>query len=180
MRVLDVSLTAIFAALTMVGSYIYVPLPFTPVPITLQTLFTYLSGAILGGRLGALSQLIYILLGALGLPVYAGGAGGITRLVGPTGGYIIGFAPCAYVSGRIVERKGNPGYVWFLLAISVGTAILYSLGIVVLTYWVGGLWEAILLGVVPFLPGDALKVALASYIALKTRPIVRALIPHKA
>lgn len=177
MRVLDLSLAAIFAALTVVGSYIHVPL--VPVPITLQTLFTYLSGAILGSRLGALSQLIYVLLGALGLPVYAGGRGGIVHLVGPTGGYLIGFVAGAYVLGKIMEQRRNPGYAWLLLATSMGTIVIYLLGILVLSYWVGGLREAFTLGVIPFLPGDALKTILASYIALKTRPLVKAFIPER-
>ena len=86
---LDTSLIAIFATLTTLGAYIHIPL--TPIPITLQTLFTYLSGTLLGGRLGALSQLVYVLMGMLGLPVYAGGKAGITHLFGPTGGFLLGF-----------------------------------------------------------------------------------------
>ncbi len=176
-NVLDVSLTAIFAALTMAGSYIQIPL--FPVPITFQTFFTYLSGAILGARLGALSQLIYVLLGALGLPVYAGGKGGIIHLVGPTGGYLMGFIAGSYVVGSIIDRRWDPGYVWFLIGLSVGTAVIYSMGVLVLFYWVGRLREALLLGVIPFIPGDTLKIALASYVAFKARPVVKALLPRR-
>ncbi len=86
MTPIDVALVGLFAALTAVGAYVAVPLPFSPVPVTLQTLFVYLSGLVLGGRRGALSQLVYLLLGASGIPVFAGGRGGVGVIFGPTGG----------------------------------------------------------------------------------------------
>ncbi len=89
MRAFDVALTALFAALTAVGAHVYVPLPL--VPVTLQTLFVYLAGAFSGGGRGALSQLAYVLMGLAGLPVFAEGMSGFGVLLGPTGGYLMGF-----------------------------------------------------------------------------------------
>jgi biotin transport system substrate-specific component len=92
---------AMFGAATAMGAYIMIPLP--PVPITLQTLFVVLAGALLGGRLGALSQVVYLLLGIIGLPVFHGGKGGLGILLGPTGGYLVGFIAAAYVVGKLIE-----------------------------------------------------------------------------
>ena len=110
---------SMFGAATAVGAFISIPIP--PVPITLQTLFTYLAGALLGGRLGALSQFVYLLLGVMGLPVFALGKAGFGVLFGPTGGYIIGFIGSAYVIGTMIETKNNPGILWILLSLIAGT-----------------------------------------------------------
>ncbi len=101
-------LCALFAALTGVGALIAIPLPFTPVPITLQTFFIFLAGALLGKYLGALSQLIYLLLGVVGLPVFAKGSSGIGALLGPSGGYLVGFIPAAFLVGYLLERREKP------------------------------------------------------------------------
>src|SRR3989339_1178484 len=90
---------ALFAALTAAVSPIKIPLGFTPVPITLQTLMVLLSGAMLGARYGALSQFLYLVLGAAGLPVFAGGSGGIASLFGPTGGYLFSYPIAAFIVG---------------------------------------------------------------------------------
>ena len=103
---------SMFGALTAVGAYIMIPLP--PVPITLQTLFVNLAGALLGGYLGALSQVVYILLGVIGLPVFAGGKAGAGVLLGPTGGYLIGFVVGAFVIGKLTTIRKKPGLVWLI------------------------------------------------------------------
>ena len=102
-KIRDLLLASLFASLTAVGASIHVPLPFTAIPITLQTLFIYVAGALLGSRLGALSQSLYVLMGIMGLPVFAGWRSGFEVLMGPTGGYILGFIPGAYVIGKLVE-----------------------------------------------------------------------------
>jgi len=99
LKPLEISLTSLFAVLTALGAYIIIPLPFTPVPITMQTFFVYLAAAILGSRLGTLSMVIYLCLGVAGLPVFHGGLAGFGVLGGPTGGYIFGFILGSYVIG---------------------------------------------------------------------------------
>ena len=96
---------ALFAALTAAVAWFKIPLPFTPVPITLQTLVVLLSGAMLGAYYGALSMIIYLSLGVIGLPVFAGGSSGIGVLFGPTGGYLFSYPIAAFVIGKMLENK---------------------------------------------------------------------------
>lgn len=159
---------ALFAALTAAVSPIKIPLGFTPVPITLQTLMVLLAGALLGANLGALSQILYVLVGALGLPVFAGGGSGFGALFGPTGGYLFGFIAAAYAVGKIVERAKKPKYLQIVIAMLVGTLVIYVFGVV------GGLiatelpLSQILVGwVLPFIIGDIIKLAVAAVIAHK-------------
>ena len=158
-------LCALFAALTGVGGLIAIPLPFTPVPITLQTFFTFLAGAILGKYLGALSQLIYLLLGVVGLPVFAKGSSGIGVLLGPTGGYLIGFIPAAFLVGYLLERREKPSFGLIFLAMVVGVVAIYLPGVGWLM-WVArmNLVKALILGALPFMPGDAVKIVVGALI----------------
>jgi biotin transport system substrate-specific component len=159
---------SIFGAVTAAGAYLMIPLP--PVPITLQTLFLYVAAALLGGRLGALSQIVYLLIGIIGLPVFSGGKGGLGVLLGPTGGYLMGFVAGAYVIGRLVEMKKTPGPVWFVFALGAGTVVIYLLGVIQLILIARfSIYQAITVGVLPFLIGDALKVGLAIFITMKLR-----------
>ena len=96
---------ALFAALTGAVAWFKIPLPFTPVPITLQTLMVLLSGAMLGAYFGALSMIIYLILGAIGLPVFAGGSSGIGALFGPSGGYLFSYPVAAFVIGFMLQKK---------------------------------------------------------------------------
>lgn len=96
---------ALFAAFTAAVAWFKIPLPFTPVPITLQTLAVLLSGAMLGPYYGALSMIVYLALGALGLPVFAGGSSGIGALLGPTGGYLFSYPLASFVIGKMLEKK---------------------------------------------------------------------------
>ena len=163
---------SLFGALTAMGALVSIPLQ--PVPVTLQTLFLYLAGSLLGGSLGALSQLIYLVLGVIGLPVFSGGKAGLGVFLGPTGGYLVGFVAGAYVTGKIVRWRENPGLVWVVFAMLAGTAAVYALGVLQLVV-VGKLpvEKAAAVGVLPFLPGDALKIAAASVITLKVRDRIR-------
>lgn len=163
---------AMFAAGTAAGAYILIPLP--PVPITLQTLFLNLAGALLGGRLGALSQVVYVLLGVIGLPVFAGGKAGMGVLLGPTGGYLIGFIVAAYVVGKLIEIKKKPDFIWNLFSMVAGTIVIYVFGVIQLSFIAKlSISKSISVGVLPFLIGDALKIIAAALIILKIRDKIK-------
>jgi len=150
---------ALVAAMCL-GAYVCIPLPFTPVPVTLQTLFVLLGGIMLG-RLGGLSQVVYVVLGAAGLPVFAQGASGAARLFGPTGGYLIGFVGAALFVGLFY----SPKYVRGLAVLAGATLIIYIVGVFQLWLFLRlPLAQVVLLGVLPFLPGDILKLLVAQQI----------------
>jgi biotin transport system substrate-specific component len=173
MSVRGVVLSAMFAALTAAGAFIAIPIG--PVPITVQTLFVHLSGALLGSRLGALAQFIYLLVGVIGLPVFARGGSGLGHLLGPTGGYVIGFIiGGGYLTGKLAELKQNPGPVWIAGSCLVGLVVIYMLGVIQLALVSGrSLAEAYTVGVAPFLIGDALKIMAAVFIAHKLKGMIR-------
>ena len=160
---------SLFGAATAAGAYIMIPLP--PVPITLQTLFLGLAGALLGARLGALSQIIYLAIGIIGLPVFAGGKAGLGVLFGPTGGYLIGFVAGAWVIGILVNLRKDPGFGWTAGALMVGTAVIYLFGVAQLSLVAKiSLNEAISVGVLPFLVGDMVKILAAAYVVKRVKP----------
>ncbi len=155
---------ALFAALTAAASWVAIPLPY--VPITLQTFFVILAGALLGAYFGTLSMAAYLLLGFIGLPVFARGQSGLGVLIGPTGGYLIGFVLCALVTGLIVQTRKNPGLLWYIMAMSMGTLAIYACGTLQLSLVLHmPLEQALILGVLPFVAGDILKIAAASLVA---------------
>ena len=159
---------ALFAALTAAVSPIKIPLGFTPVPITLQTLMVLLAGALLGANLGALSQALYVLVGALGLPVFAGGGSGFGALFGPSGGFLFGFIAAAYVVGKIVEKVKKPGYLQLVIAMLIGSLVIYVFGVSGGLIATGLPLTQILVGwVLPFIIGDIIKLVAASIIAYK-------------
>jgi biotin transport system substrate-specific component len=163
--------TALMAALMAAGAYIVIPVG--PVPIVLQNLFIMLAGLLLGPRWGAASVGLYLLAGAFGLPVFAGGSGGLAKFAGPTGGYLVGFLPAVYLIGRI-SRQNRRRAFWDVLAMVLGTAVIYALGATWLKVWTQLSFEkALATGVLPFLIGDALKIAAAVPIARALRPVVR-------
>jgi len=151
---------SLFGALTALGAYMIIPLP--PVPITLQTVFLGLAGTLLGGRLGALSQTVYLLLGIIGLPVFAGGKAGLGVLFGPTGGYLIGFVAAAFVIGKLTAIKTRPGFAWLCFSIISGEAVMYGFLVARLAPL-----QALAVGLLPFLPGDGIKILLTAWVALK-------------
>jgi biotin transport system substrate-specific component len=155
-------LCALFAALTVVGTVIQIPLPFTPVPISLATLSVYLAGGLLGAKYGALSQVVYILLGVVGLPVFSNFQGGIGVIAGPTGGYIIGYVAAALIVG-LIAGKERRSPIWKLTVSMIsGTATCYGLGTAWFVISTGtGLAAALSLCVIPFLIGDTLKIIAA-------------------
>jgi biotin transport system substrate-specific component len=159
------SFAALIAALTIPGA---IPVGGFPAPITLQTLGVMLAGSILGWKRGTLSVLLYLALGAVGLPVFAGGKGGLGAFVGPTSGYLFGFALGAAVIGWLVERR-LPAYPtwWGAFANIVGGILaVYAVGIPVLAAAAGlPLATALKVGGLVFLPGDLVKVVIATVVA---------------
>ncbi|AET66842.1 hypothetical protein Desor_1175 [Desulfosporosinus orientis DSM 765] len=163
---------AMFGALTAIGSLIVIPLQ--PLPITLQTLFTGLAGVLLGGTTGALSQVVYVLLGIIGLPVFAGGKAGLGTLMGPSGGYLIGFIVGSFVIGKLMETKNEPGLVWTGFSLVVGNLVIYTLGVVQLSFVAHlSIAKALMAGVVPFIIGDMLKLITTVLISLKLRHAIK-------
>ncbi|MDP2945338.1 MAG: biotin transporter BioY [Atribacterota bacterium] len=167
----QMTLVSLFAALTAVGAFISIPI--YPVPLTLQTLFTLLAAMTLGSVMGASSQIIYVLLGVVGLPVFAGFKAGIGILFGPTGGFLFGFIISAYVIGKIIELKKEKNIFYYFLAGLLGTVIIYIIGITQLSLVTGiGVKKAITVGMLPFVPGDILKIIAASFIASKLKLVI--------
>lgn len=159
---------SMFGALTAIGALIVIPMQ--PVPFTLQTFFTGLSGALLGGYAGALSQIVYVILGCIGLPVFAGGKAGLGVLFGPTGGYLIGFIAGAYIIGKIVEARPQAGVLWSAMAILVGDLVIYGLGtlqLAMVAHLSPG--KAILVGIVPFLIPELIKLIAAAILSSRLR-----------
>ncbi len=148
------------AAAIALSARIHIPLPWTPVPITAQTLAVLLTAALLGSAGGTLSVLTVLAAGAAGLPVFVYGAGA-GYLFGPTGGYILGFVPAAYLTGGLIERGWGRRPATCLLALLVGDAVLFAFGLAWLSVYVpvGALPLA---GLAPFLPGEAVKIVLAA------------------
>jgi biotin transport system substrate-specific component len=163
--VFDILGVICFIALTTAGAYIRIPLPFTPVPITLQTFFIMLAGAILGKRLGLLSQVGYLFVGIFGLPVFTGGLYGLARLFGPTGGYLIGFALAAYLIGWLLGKSNEVSFLGISWAMFLGEVALFATGTLWLTIVLRvSFWQGVILGVLPFIPGEIIKLFAAAVI----------------
>ena len=171
LSVKDLTFSALFAALVAVCSQIQIPMPVAPVNLALFAV--YLAGALLGSRRGTISLLVYLLLAAIGAPVMAGFSGGPGVLLGKTGGYVIGYLPAAWCTGFAAERwEGR------MLPLAAGMTVGCLLCCLFGTLWymhLSRLSFAACLGwcVVPFLPGDAVKVALAALLAVRLRPILK-------
>lgn len=142
-----------------------IQVPFYPVPITMQTIVVLLVGMAFGWRLGTATVLLYLAEGALGLPVFAGTperGTGLTYMAGPTGGYLLGFVFAAAAVGWLAQRGWDRRFATTLAAMALGTAIIYGPGLIWLGMEIGWDKPVLELGLWPFLPGDALKVALAA------------------
>jgi biotin transport system substrate-specific component len=162
---------SLFAALISVGAYLSIPIG--PVPIVLQNLFVLLSGLLLGNRWGFATVSVYLLAGAVGLPVFAGGLGGIGRILGPTGGYLIGYLPAVWIVG-IISKKWGPRAVFDVIAMVLGSIIIYACGVAWLKNITGmTMMKTLAIGVFPFLLGDALKIAAAVPIARVLRTVIQ-------
>ena len=163
-------LTALLAGLTVALSQIVIPIQ--PIPVSLATLAVLCAGGILGSRRGALSQLVFVLLGAVGLPVFAGFKGGLAAMAGPTGGFIAGYILAAFVAGLICERTQKLPLI--ILGMILGAIFYFTPGII----WFMMITKTDLAGalavcVLPFLPGDAAKIALASALTWRLRAVLK-------
>jgi biotin transport system substrate-specific component len=165
-------LCALFAALTAVLSQIVIPIG--PVPINLAAFAVFCAGALLGSRLGALSLAVYTALGAVGAPVFAMLRGGLGVLAGPTGGYIIGYIPAAFFTGLLIEKINKSNKIYpYPAAMLTGMLTYFILGTAWFVASTGtGFAEALTLCVIPFLPGDLLKIAAATLLARRLRPLL--------
>lgn len=171
-------LTAVFAALTAVGGFLRIP--FGPISFTMQVFFTCIAGLLLGPYWGSLSQLLYLLLGLVGLPIFTEG-GGLMYVVKPTFGFLIGLIPMAFVVGLLTRREtaglSRPKqFVRLLLAQGVGLVVLYLIGLPYLYIFLRGAWtfqKTLVSGCLVFLPFDLLKMILAALLALRIRPLLQ-------
>lgn len=171
----DMVLCGVFTTLIAVGAFIKVPVPV--VPFTLQFLFTMLAGLLLGGRKGALSVGVYILLGLVGLPIFAEG-GGFWYILKPSFGYLLGFMLAAYVTGRMVERKGRLSTGWVMAVNFLGLFIVYAAGMiyyyVICNYVIDtpiALGPLFLYCFVLAVPGDICLCILAAILTVRVKPV---------
>ena len=164
---------AVFTALCAVCAQIQIPLPM--VPINLALFAVHLAGALLGAKRGVAAVAAYVMLGALGAPVFAGFAGGVQVIMGKTGGYLLGYLIAALLVGLLRARWGS-GYWRLCFAMALGTAGCYFFGTVWFMAVTGtGIWTSLVYCVFPFLAGDALKIALAAYLARRLAAPLRTL-----
>lgn len=160
-RLFDLGMIVAGSAAVGLAAQLEVRLPFTPVPMTGQPFAVLLVGALLGARRGALAMLAYLGEGALGLPVFSGGAAGVAKLLGPTGGYLLGFVPAAFVTGFLAERGWDRRVLTTWAAMALGSTMIFLCGVPWLARFVG--WEAALpAGLYPFVVGDVIKQVLAA------------------
>jgi len=161
----------LFTALTAAAAQVSVPLPFTPVPFTLQPMIVLLGGAVLGARLGMSAQVLYLLAGIAGLPVFAASAvlpQGALRLLGPTGGFLWSYPLAAFVAGALAERGFDRRYLTSVIAMACGLAVVFACGVTWLALFARpaaiGLDAALRTGFYPFVPADIFKVLIAAAI----------------
>jgi biotin transport system substrate-specific component len=161
---------SLLAALTAASALITIPIG--EVPVILYNFFILMMGLLLGSRWGAASIAVYLLAGGLGLPVFAGGKGGIAILLGPTGGYLIGFLPAVFIIGFISE-KFKQRFSYDIIAMLCGTVVIYAFGVIQLKIVLGKTWLLTMaLGVIPFIFFDIVKVVAAAVTAKAVRPII--------
>ena len=164
-----VASVVLLAALTAAAAQVSIPLPFTPVPFTLQPMVVLLGGAALGSRLGMASPVLYLLAGIAGLPVFAASPllpQGALRLLGPTGGYLMSYPLAAFVTGYLAERGFDRRYLTSVVAMAAGLAIVFTFGVLWLAWFArpaaAGLDGALRTGLLPFLPADIFKIFVAA------------------
>ncbi len=174
----DMILIALFATLTTIGAYISIPIGV--VPFTFQTLFVMLSGLLLGSKKGALSMIVYVLMGLVGMPVFANGLSGIGIIFKPTFGYLIGFIVASYIIGLIHEKTKH--FKFYFIAPFVGLVAIYIIGVPYLYYIFNTIiypdmpidgMMALKYGFFPFIAFDLIKAALAGFIGMTVVPVIK-------
>lgn len=163
----DLSYISLFATLIAVFGYIIIPLPFSTVPVTAQTLAVMLAGGLLPPAHAAAGVSVFLMMGAVGIPVFAGGTAGLGIILGKTGGYLVGFLAGAVLISLIKGRR--PGFLRLLAVYTAGGLILvYFFGVLWLSQVTGmGMAKAFIFGAIPFIPGDIVKITIAALLTLK-------------
>lgn len=158
----NMTVIALMAAVICILGPLSIPLPVSPVPISFTNLAIYFAVMLLGWKRGTLSYIVYLLIGLVGLPVFSGFTGGPGKLVGPTGGYLIGFIFMAIIAGWFIEKfEGN--MVMYFVGMIIGTAVTYAFGTLWLAYVAGMSFKAALVaGVLLYIPGDVVKMIIAA------------------
>ena len=156
-------LVVVGVAVIAAAAQVRIPLPFTPVPLSGQTFAVLLVGAGIGAHLGLAATAAYVVLGAVGLPIYTGAGAGFEHLSGPTGGYLVGFIAAAYIAGRMAERRYDRRVVSALVGMAVASTVIYVFGASWLVLSLGmDVPTAVQQGIAPFVIGDVIKAALAA------------------
>lgn len=176
MKVRSLVLVSLFAALTALGGFISIPLG--PVPITMQSIFVILSGLLLGPRLGALSQLLYVFLGLVGLPIFSGFSGGLQAILRPSFGFLIGFIFSSYLGGTIYQSRKSPYRIYLATILASLTSYIFGLAYMYLMLNLLAsnpltLGYIIRFGFLVFLPGDLIKLFLIIIIAKRILPLFK-------
>lgn len=160
MKTKDLVLCSIFAAITSILSQISIPIPFTTVPLTMQIFSVALTGMVLGSKRGFISIMIYLILGAIGIPVFAQMSGGIAVLVGPTGGFLLGCPFMAFIVGLVCEKSSSKIHI--MLSMIVGLIVIYIIGTIMFSLITkSSLYQSLLACVLPFVLVDIIKLILA-------------------
>lgn len=168
----DLILCAVFASVTSVLAQISIPLPFTAIPLTMQVFAVALSGVVLGSKKGFISQLIYILMGAIGVPVFAQMRGGISVVLGPTGGFLLVFPIMALIIGYFSEKFKKPIYIMF--GMIIGLTLDYLGGtLIFMIITKSSFIQGIMACVVPFIVLDLVKIAMATVIGVSVKQRVK-------
>jgi len=163
------ALIGVMTALICILGPISLPLPVSPVPISLGTLAIYFAIYVLGMKQGTISCCVYLLIGLVGVPVFTGFTGGPAKLLGPTGGYMIGYIFMALIGGWFID-KWNGEIVYSFVGLLLATIVLYAFGTVWLAYQAGmGFGAALMAGVIPFIPGDLAKMIIAVLVGVQVR-----------
>lgn len=169
----DLCKMALCTAFMCVSAYIAVPLPFTPILITAQTLAVNMTALVLKPKQAVFVQIIYTLLGIIGLPVFSGGTGGLGRLLGPSGGYLIGYILAMFFISLAV-RNSDSIRRYIAASVCIGIPIIYICGTIgMLIYAKDGFWAVVTASVLPFIPLDIVKCVLASYAARLVKKAVK-------
>lgn len=168
----DITHIGMFAALTAIGAFITIPVG--PVPITLQSFFVLLSGIILGSKKAMFSQIAYVLLGLVGLPIFSGFSGGLQHMLKPSFGFLIGYIFMAYCVGKITEKDNTAKNI--SLSVLVGTVVLYATGLPYMYYVLNimlaknfSIIQILNMGMLMFIPGDTLKAIIAVFVGKKLK-----------
>lgn len=169
---------SLMAALIAVGAMIAIPIG--PVPVVLQNFFVMLAALLLGSRWATAAVAVYLLAGACGLPIFAGGKGGLVHFIGPTGGYLLGYLPAVFIMGLISEQ--GKGRIWVdAMALVIGAAVVYACGVPWLKHALGFTWnKAMAAGMLPFIPGDIAKIVAAVIVSGRLRVLLSGLSNSRA